>query len=186
MWRSRMSSNGKRGYRRSAQGVGPADTGRSEHSPQNYSPVTRWGLSPIYRRYLESDQNLIFIFVLQIDVRPWQRKCFKATPGLLSLPRSSILVLKGFEVRYRLAFLLLALAVPAAAQDRGADMRTAFARVQHLKHCINAWSGSPNMPVTTLRHSPAAIPMRRISRSWPSSDSTMSDSVSTRCRWSSR
>jgi hypothetical protein len=85
---------------------------------------------------LESDQNLIF--VLQIDVLPWQRKCFKATPGLLSLPRSSILVLKGFEVRYRLALLLLALAVPAAAQDRGADMRTAFARVQHLKHGINA------------------------------------------------
>ena len=85
---------------------------------------------------LESDQNLIF--VLQVDVLPWQRKCFKATPGLLSLPRSSILVLKGFEVRYRLALLLLALAVPAAAQDRGADMRTAFVRVQHLKHGINA------------------------------------------------
>ena len=63
---------------------------------------------------------------------------FKATPNLISLPRSSILVLKGFEVRYRLALLLLALAVPAAAQDRGADMRTAFARVQHLKHGINA------------------------------------------------
>jgi hypothetical protein len=85
---------------------------------------------------LESDQNLIF--VLQVDVLPWQTKCFKATPDLISLPRSSILVLKGFEVRYRLALLLLALAVPAAAQDRRADMRTAFARVQHLKHGINS------------------------------------------------
>jgi len=88
-------------------------------------------------------------------------------------------------VRYRLALLLLALAVPAAAQDRGADMRTAFARVQHLKHGINAseWfapTASDYSAAFTARYT-----MRRISRSWPSSDSTMSDSVSTRCRWSS-
>ena len=41
-------------------------------------------------------------------------------------------------MRNRLAFLLLALAVPIAAQDRGADVQTAFARARHLRHGINA------------------------------------------------
>ncbi len=40
----------------------------------------------------------------------------------------------------RLSFvaILLALALPAAAQDRAAGIETAFARAQHLKHGINA------------------------------------------------
>ncbi len=38
---------------------------------------------------------------------------------------------------FRLAAVLL-LALPAFAQDRNADVRTAFARAQHLKHGINA------------------------------------------------
>lgn len=41
-------------------------------------------------------------------------------------------------MRNRLALLLLALAVPIAAQDRGADVQTAIARAQHLRHGINA------------------------------------------------
>lgn len=41
---------------------------------------------------------------------------------------------------------LLALALPAAAQDHGADLRTAFARAQHLKRGINAseWFAQSN------------------------------------------
>ena len=48
-------------------------------------------------------------------------------------------------MRFRFSFfiLLLAFAIPAAAQsaqDRAADVQTAFARAQHLKHGINASS----------------------------------------------
>jgi aryl-phospho-beta-D-glucosidase BglC (GH1 family) len=43
-------------------------------------------------------------------------------------------------MRFRLSCLALvfALAIPAAAQDRGAEVRTAFTRARHLKHGINA------------------------------------------------
>ncbi len=41
-------------------------------------------------------------------------------------------------MRYRLFLFLLALAMPAFAQDHAADVRTAFVRAQHLKHGINA------------------------------------------------
>jgi aryl-phospho-beta-D-glucosidase BglC (GH1 family) len=47
----------------------------------------------------------------------------------------------------RLLAVLLALAAPAAAQDRAAGLATAFARAQHLRHGINAsewFSQSPN------------------------------------------
>ena len=48
-------------------------------------------------------------------------------------------------MRLRLSFLvlLLAFAIPATAQDHAADVQTAFARAQHLKHGINAsgWFG---------------------------------------------
>src|ERR1035437_6297473 len=40
--------------------------------------------------------------------------------------------------RLRCLAVLLALALPAAAQDRAADLETAFARAQHLKRGINA------------------------------------------------
>ena len=41
-------------------------------------------------------------------------------------------------MRNHLALLVLALTIPAAAQDHGVDLRTAFARAQHLKRGINA------------------------------------------------
>jgi endoglucanase len=41
-------------------------------------------------------------------------------------------------VRYRLVLFLLALIAPAMAQNRPADVETAFSRAQHLKHGINA------------------------------------------------
>ena len=40
--------------------------------------------------------------------------------------------------RFRLLIALLALALPAFAQDRAAELKTAFARAQHLRHGINA------------------------------------------------
>ena len=42
------------------------------------------------------------------------------------------------HIRIRFFIALLALALPAAAQDHAADLQTAFARVQHLRHGINA------------------------------------------------
>ena len=51
------------------------------------------------------------------------------------------------HLRLRVLALLLLLVVPALAQDRSADLRTAFARARHLQHGINAsqWFGqSPN------------------------------------------
>ncbi len=41
-------------------------------------------------------------------------------------------------IRLRCLVVLLALALPAAAQDRAAGLQTAFARAQHLRHGINA------------------------------------------------
>ncbi len=41
-------------------------------------------------------------------------------------------------IRLRYFAALLALALPAAAQNHGADLQTAFARAQHLRHGINA------------------------------------------------
>src|SRR5579859_3051719 len=40
--------------------------------------------------------------------------------------------------RFRFLIALLVLALPACAQDRAADVKTAFARAQHLRHGINA------------------------------------------------
>jgi endoglucanase len=42
------------------------------------------------------------------------------------------------SIRMRIFAALLALALPAAAQDRAASLQTAFARAQHLRHGINA------------------------------------------------
>ena len=42
------------------------------------------------------------------------------------------------QIRFRCLIALLALVMPAAAQDRAAGVRTAFARAQHLRHGINA------------------------------------------------
>jgi aryl-phospho-beta-D-glucosidase BglC (GH1 family) len=41
-------------------------------------------------------------------------------------------------LRFRCFAALLVLTLPAAAQDRAAELRTAFARAQHLRHGINA------------------------------------------------
>jgi aryl-phospho-beta-D-glucosidase BglC (GH1 family) len=41
-------------------------------------------------------------------------------------------------IRSRILFALLAFALPAFGQDRAADVKTAFARAQHLRHGINA------------------------------------------------
>ncbi len=41
-------------------------------------------------------------------------------------------------IRLSIFAVLLALALPAAAQDHAAGLQTAFARAQHLKHGINA------------------------------------------------
>jgi aryl-phospho-beta-D-glucosidase BglC (GH1 family) len=41
-------------------------------------------------------------------------------------------------MRYRLFLALLIVALPALAQDRAAEVKTAFARAQHLRHGINA------------------------------------------------
>lgn len=53
-----------------------------------------------------------------------------------------------FSVRSRLDFLvfLLAIAIPAASQDRAADVQAPFTRARHLKHGINAseWFAQSN------------------------------------------
>jgi endoglucanase len=41
-------------------------------------------------------------------------------------------------LRLRCLLALLVISLPAAAQDRAADLKTAFARAQHLRHGINA------------------------------------------------
>ncbi len=41
-------------------------------------------------------------------------------------------------IRFRFLAILIALAIPAIAQDRAADLKIAFTRAQHLKHGINA------------------------------------------------
>ena len=42
------------------------------------------------------------------------------------------------SLRFRLLFALLIVALPALAQDRSAEVKTAFSRAQHLRHGINA------------------------------------------------
>ena len=59
----------------------------------------------------------------------------------------------GERVHFRLALvaIVVALAVPAAAQDRAAGVQMAFARAQHLKHGINASVGSHSRAITPPR-----------------------------------
>ena len=48
--------------------------------------------------------------------------------------------------------ILIALAIPAVAQDRGTDVQTAFARAQHLKHGINASGWFAQSPDYSNKH----------------------------------
>ena len=52
----------------------------------------------------------------------------------------------------------------AAAQDRAADVRTAFARAQHLRHGINASEWFAQSAAITQRRAPIAIPTLRTLR----------------------
>ncbi len=68
-------------------------------------------------------------------------------------------------MRFRFSFLvlLLAFAIPATAQDRAADVQTAFARAQHLKHGINASGWFAQSRDYSAKHT-RATPTTRTSR----------------------
>jgi len=44
----------------------------------------------------------------------------------------------GYQIRFSFLFALMAFAISAIAQDRGAEVKLAFTRAQHLRHGINA------------------------------------------------